>query len=229
MTSEEKPQPTLVASLSTAYEIDPDLEPVYALEEQTYQRIVNQLANLLIRTILSLRQSDRDEMARNIAQAAITVLVDYDPDVCEPLSRLMHSETMQDGEPQPENHQPVIEQDERVMAQAMIGIKAQLLEAERLEAQIEQQFLTALLRIRAYQQQPEGLPPYGAQLLRKAVLDLEQAVDDYYMAGPLDVYIQQLKLVISTLDASLTGQTPLSRSTALAEQLREQLFDKPGQ
>ncbi len=68
-------------------EFDPDLLPLYQLQESDYIRIVNGMTTLLIRTIRSLRHLGNEALAQEIAQKGSCILADYGPDV-EELVRL---------------------------------------------------------------------------------------------------------------------------------------------
>lgn len=63
--------------------IDPDLEPMYKLEEREYIRIINRLSNLILVSVQMLQTTGVVEPARMIAKRASHILADYDPDVAE--------------------------------------------------------------------------------------------------------------------------------------------------
>jgi len=65
-----------------------DLVPMYALTEQQYQLIINNLSNLIVEVIQQLHHTDNINLAAVIATHAHEVLLDYDEDVAE---HILHS------------------------------------------------------------------------------------------------------------------------------------------
>ena len=63
--------------------IDPDLEPMYQLEEKDYERIINRMTNLMIGTILCLLKANQGETAAEMACSVARILADYDDDVVD--------------------------------------------------------------------------------------------------------------------------------------------------
>jgi hypothetical protein len=63
--------------------IDPDLEPMYELRPRDYERIINRMANLVIRTILCLREMSREDAVGMLGRSAVKILANYDDDVAE--------------------------------------------------------------------------------------------------------------------------------------------------
>ena len=78
MEKEQNPTSNFLANLT----FDPDLVPMYALTEQQYQMIINNLASLVIVMIKEI-QGDNQHLAQLIAQHAYEILCDYDDDVAE--------------------------------------------------------------------------------------------------------------------------------------------------
>jgi hypothetical protein len=63
---------------------DPDFKPMYALTEEQYQLIINQLANLVYANIEQFKQTKRGQpQAQQLAAHAHTILRDYDDDIAE--------------------------------------------------------------------------------------------------------------------------------------------------
>jgi hypothetical protein len=61
-----------------------NFKPMYALTEQQYQLIINQLANLVYANIEQFKQSRREQpKAQQLATAASQILYDYDEDMAE--------------------------------------------------------------------------------------------------------------------------------------------------
>ena len=72
--------------------IHPDLEPLYALAEEDYQAVINQLTNVLIDTIGRLQATHNADEARFLAEQAYDVLLDYDEDVAEHIRWLVRKD-----------------------------------------------------------------------------------------------------------------------------------------
>lgn len=65
-----------------------DLVPMYALTEQQYQMIINNLSNLIVEVIQQLHDTDNINLAAVIAFHAREILLDYDEDVAEYIQSL---------------------------------------------------------------------------------------------------------------------------------------------
>lgn len=68
-----------------------DLVPMYALTEQQYQMIINNLSNLIVEVIRQLHEADNIDLAAVIAFHAREILLDYDEDVAEHIHYLHNS------------------------------------------------------------------------------------------------------------------------------------------
>lgn len=134
---------------------------------------------------------------------------------------------MTDRQRQVEAGRPAEDGLNHMAAQAIGGLERELAAAEALEAKVEQLLSQALSLVKQHKASSGEVVPYGAQHLRAAILDFQRAVDDLYGAQPLDLYILRLKRVISSLEAALTGETPISKAVALAQQLEQELADHP--
>jgi|GEM_PF-4631243 len=66
-----------------------DLVPIYALTEQQYQMIINNLSNLIVEVIKQLHEADNINLAAVIASYAREILLDYDEDVAEHIQFLL--------------------------------------------------------------------------------------------------------------------------------------------
>src|SRR5262245_35596820 len=62
---------------------DPDLVPMYALTEQEYQMIINNLANLVVAAIKQMQHEGHSHLAWLVADHAYEILRGYDDDVAE--------------------------------------------------------------------------------------------------------------------------------------------------
>lgn len=60
-----------------------DLAPLYDLKPEDYNRIVNELANLLVMASHLLQETDNEALAQALVHSATEILCDYDPDVVE--------------------------------------------------------------------------------------------------------------------------------------------------
>ena len=60
-----------------------DLAPLYDLAPADYNRIVNELANLLAVTSHLLQETGNEALAQALVHSATEILCDYDPDVVE--------------------------------------------------------------------------------------------------------------------------------------------------
>jgi hypothetical protein len=71
---------------------DVDFQPLYALTEQQYQAIINQLSNLVIAIIEQYNGTEQEELAQQIAAHAHAVLQDYDDDVAEKIEQTLRAQ-----------------------------------------------------------------------------------------------------------------------------------------
>jgi hypothetical protein len=69
---------------------DVDLKPMYALTEQQYQAIINQLSNLLFAVIEQSKHASQGQLAEQVAHYAYDILQDYDDDVAEIMLSTSH-------------------------------------------------------------------------------------------------------------------------------------------
>lgn len=60
-----------------------DLSPLYDLKPEDYNRIVNELTNLLVTAIHLIKESGNPSLAQTIIDRAAELLRDYDDDVAE--------------------------------------------------------------------------------------------------------------------------------------------------
>ncbi len=65
-----------------------DLAPLYDLTPEDYNRIVNEITNLLIVAVHSIRQSGNVVLAQTVINHAAEILRDYDDDVMELIKRI---------------------------------------------------------------------------------------------------------------------------------------------
>lgn len=64
-----------------------DLAPLYDLKPADYNRIVNQLTNLLAAASHLLQETGNEALAQALVNSATEILCDYDPDVVEFLQK----------------------------------------------------------------------------------------------------------------------------------------------
>ena len=83
--------------------IDPGLEPLYLLSEEGYQAVINQLTNVLIGAIGSLRTTGNADEARLMATQAYEILLDYDDDVAEHVRWLGRGDDLKETTPSKES------------------------------------------------------------------------------------------------------------------------------
>ena len=80
---EDTPPPT-EPDIFGSPRFDADFKPMYALTEEQYQLIINQLANLVFANIEQFKQTRQGQpKAQQIAAHAHAVLLDYDDDMAE--------------------------------------------------------------------------------------------------------------------------------------------------
>ncbi len=60
-----------------------DLAPLYDLKPEDYNRIVNELTNLLAAVSHLLQETGNETLAQALVHSATEILCDYDPDVVE--------------------------------------------------------------------------------------------------------------------------------------------------
>lgn len=87
---EKEPHPT--GDFLAHPTFSPDLAPMYALTEQQYQMIINNLANLVVALIEELQQAGNAHLALLIAEHAHTILLDYDDDIADYVRFLLNQE-----------------------------------------------------------------------------------------------------------------------------------------
>jgi hypothetical protein len=63
--------------------VDPGFEPVYQLQERDYFRIINELSNLILESVETLKITGKADPARLISERASCLLTSYDSDVAE--------------------------------------------------------------------------------------------------------------------------------------------------
>lgn len=85
--SQESSRSTDVLAQYVADTVNPALAPLYELTEVDQSRIINRLANLLIGTVVFLRDTGQPQAAASIARRASDILADYDPDVADLVRR----------------------------------------------------------------------------------------------------------------------------------------------
>lgn len=69
-----------------------DLSPLYDLKPEDYNRIINELTNLLIVTTHSVRQLGNVALAHILIDRAVEILRDYDDDVVEVIKQIVDSD-----------------------------------------------------------------------------------------------------------------------------------------
>ncbi len=67
--------------------IDPDFEPLYALERSDYNVVVNSFFNLTMTTVRTFKELGETEAAQAVAERARTILLDYDEDLADLICR----------------------------------------------------------------------------------------------------------------------------------------------
>ena len=82
-----------VSQEAPGFGINPDLEPMYELKPRNYERIINEIVNLLIGTILRMHEKGQREGADSLGRSTARVLADYDDDVAEVIRLVTNNTT----------------------------------------------------------------------------------------------------------------------------------------
>lgn len=78
-----------------------DLQPIYELAPDQYNKIINGLFNLIVDTITRLDQASAGSVSHELAEQARSIFTDYDDDLTDILARYLGTATENDKPPSP--------------------------------------------------------------------------------------------------------------------------------